>query len=91
MRLARTAVARAELAPGQSDVPAPVFGCGGVAVAALELEVRDLATGLEVARAALGVAARGLSRQLKVDPAVPAGRGMLRLAQVPLGGTAEGA
>ena len=90
VRLARTAVARAELSPGQSDVAAPVFGCGGVAVAALELEVRDLATDLEVARAALAVAARGLSRQLTVDPADPPGRRQLRLAQV-LGGTAAGA
>ena len=39
----------------------------------------------------VAVAARGLSRQLTVDPAVPAGQGMLRLAQVPFGGTAEGA
>jgi DNA-binding IclR family transcriptional regulator len=90
-RLARTAVARAELSPGQSDVAVPVFGCGGVAVAALELEVRNLATELEVARVALAVAARGLSRQLTVDPAVPAGRRQLRLAQVPLGGAAAGA
>jgi hypothetical protein len=61
-----------------------------VAVAALELEVRDLATELEVARAALAVAARGLSRQLTVDPAHPPGRRQLRLAPV-LGGTAAGA
>ena len=90
VRLARTAVARAELAPGQSDVAAPVFGCGGVAVAALELEVRNLATELEVARAALAVAARGLSRQLTVDPVDHPGRRQLRLAPV-LGGTAAGA
>jgi IclR family transcriptional regulator, acetate operon repressor len=90
VRLARTAVARAELAPGQSDVAAPVFGCGGVAVAALELEVRNLATELEVARAALAVAARGLSRQLTVDPVDPPGWRQLRLAPA-LGGTAAGA
>ena len=88
VRLARTAVARAELSPGQSDVAVPVFGCGGVAIAALELEVPDLATELGVAQAALAVAARGLSRQLTVDPAVPSGRGRLRLAPVPLGGVA---
>ena len=33
----------------RATVAAPVFGCGGVAVAALELEVRNLATELEVA------------------------------------------
>jgi DNA-binding IclR family transcriptional regulator len=90
VRLARTAVARAELAPGQSDVAAPVFGCGGVAVAALELEVHNLAAELELARAALAVAARGLSRQLTVDPVDHPGRRQLRLAPV-LGGTAAGA
>jgi len=90
VRLARTAVARAELSPGQSDVAAPVFGCGGVAVAALELEVRNLAAELELARAALAVAARGLSRQLTVDPVDHPGRRQLRLAPV-LGGTAAGA
>ena len=88
VRLARTAVARAELSPGQSDVAAPVFGCGGVAVAALELEVSYLPDDLGVAKAALVVAARGLSRQLTVDPVVPAGPPRLRLAPVPLVGVA---
>jgi hypothetical protein len=66
------------------------LGCGGVAVGALELEVRNLDTELEVARPALAVAARGLSRQLAVDPVDPPERRQRRLAPV-LGGTAAGA
>ena len=88
VRLARTAVARAELSAGQCDVAVPVFGCGGVAIAALELAVPDLATDFGVAQAALVVAACGLSRQLTVDPALPTGSGQLRLAPTPLGGVA---
>ena len=84
MRLARNAVARAELSPDQSDVAVPVFGSGGVAVAALELKVPDLPNDLGVAQAALVVAARGLSRQLTVDLVVPAPLPRLRLAPDPL-------
>jgi len=68
VRLSRTAVARGELTATQSDLAVPVFGCGGVALAALEIEVPDLRADVEVAKAALGVAARGLSRQIAVDP-----------------------
>ena len=45
----------------------PVFGCGGEVVAALELELHDLRADLEMCKAALAVAARGLSRELAVD------------------------
>jgi DNA-binding IclR family transcriptional regulator len=69
VRLARTALARGELTLGQSDLASPVFGPGGVAVAALEVEVPDLRADLEVAKAALGVAARSLSRQITVEKA----------------------
>jgi DNA-binding IclR family transcriptional regulator len=42
-RLTRVAISRWELHPGSFEVAAPVFRPGGVAVAALELTVRDLA------------------------------------------------
>ena len=53
----------------------PVFGCGGEAVAALEVELQDLRADLELCKAALAVAARGLSRELAVDHDRVSGRG----------------
>jgi DNA-binding IclR family transcriptional regulator len=67
IRLTRTAEARGELFPGDWAVAVPVFGGGGVVVAALELDVHDLCTDIESCRVALAVAARGLSRELAVD------------------------
>jgi DNA-binding IclR family transcriptional regulator len=64
IRLTRVAVSRWELKPGASEVAAPVFGSGGLAVAALELTVPDLRTDLHMATCVLTVAARGLSREL---------------------------
>ena len=56
-----------ELVPGESAVAVPVFGCGGEVIAALEVELHDLRADLELCKAALAVAARGLSRELAVD------------------------
>jgi DNA-binding IclR family transcriptional regulator len=67
IRLTRSAVAHQELVLGESAVAVPVFGCGGEAIAALEVELHDLRADLDVGRAALSVAARGLSRELAVD------------------------
>jgi DNA-binding IclR family transcriptional regulator len=47
----------------------PVFGAGGVLLAALELTVPDLRAGLAGARAALAVATGSLSRTLATGPA----------------------
>jgi DNA-binding IclR family transcriptional regulator len=57
IRLTRVAVSRWELEPGISSVAVPVFGSGGMAVAALGLTVH-------MASSVLTVAARGLSREL---------------------------
>ena len=67
VRLTRSAVAHGELVAGESAVAMPVFGCGGEVVAALEVELLDLRADMEVCKAALLVAARGLSRELAVD------------------------
>ncbi len=67
VRLTRTALARGELVAGESAVAVPVFGCGGEVIAALEVELLDVRTDLEIGKAALAVAARGLSRELAVD------------------------
>ena len=67
VRLTRSAVAHGELVAGESAVAVPVFGCGGGVIAALEVELHDLRADLELCRAALMVAARGLSRELAVD------------------------
>ena len=64
IRLTRVAVSRWELEPEVSAVAAPVFGSGGMAVAALELTVPDLRSDLQTASSVLTVAARGLSREL---------------------------
>ena len=64
IRLTRVAVSRWELEPGVSGVAVPVFGSGGMAVAALELTVPNLRTDLRTASSVLTIAARGLSREL---------------------------
>jgi DNA-binding IclR family transcriptional regulator len=64
IRLSRIAISRWELTSGVSEVAAPVFGSGGLAVAALGLEVPNLRAGLPVASSVLTVAARALSREL---------------------------
>ncbi len=55
----------------------PVFGPGGVVVAALELRVRDLRSDLRLMQPALVVAARSLSRELTASQ--PHGRFPLSL------------
>jgi DNA-binding IclR family transcriptional regulator len=67
IRLSRVAIARWELRPGLSEVAVPVFGSGGMAVAALGLDVPDLRADLHMASSVLTVAARGLSRELAAD------------------------
>jgi len=64
IRLTRVAVSRWEYKAGISEVAVPVFGSGGVAVAALELTVPNLRTDLQMASSVLTIAARGLSREL---------------------------
>jgi DNA-binding IclR family transcriptional regulator len=64
VRIAKIAVSRWELAPGESAVAVPVFYGGGNVVAALELSVRDLRNDLRSVQAALHVAGRSLSREL---------------------------
>ena len=75
IRLTRVAISRWELKHGVSEVAVPVFGSGGMALGALELEVPNLRADLQVASSVLTVAARGLSRELAVgsrDRAIPA-------------------
>ena len=67
-RLTRVAVRR-DAAGGRCEVAVPVFGTGGLLLAALEASVPDLTTGFEQARGALLVAAGSLSRQLATTPA----------------------
>jgi DNA-binding IclR family transcriptional regulator len=64
IRLTRVAISRWEHEPGVSTVAVPVFGSGGLAVAALELTVPNLRSDLHMASSVLTVAARGLSREL---------------------------
>ena len=78
VRLTFLAVSRAELAPGECAIAAPVFGAGGSLLAALELRVRDLRRDAPHLRPALLVAARSLSRQLAMLTLRPT-----RLRQVP--------
>ena len=67
VRRTGTAVARGELFPGDRAVAVPVFGSGGVVVAALELAVGDRRSDVEVCTAALSIAARSLSRELVIE------------------------
>ena len=64
IRLTRVAISQWELTAGVSAVAVPLFGSGGIAVAALELTVPNLRTDLSMASSVLTVAARGLSREL---------------------------
>jgi len=64
IRLTRVAVSRWEFEHGSSEVAVPVFGPGGMAVAALGLTVANLRTDLHMASCALTIAARALSREL---------------------------
>jgi DNA-binding IclR family transcriptional regulator len=64
IRLTRVAIARWELEAGVSEVAVPVFGSGGMAVAALGLAVPNLRVDLHMASSVLTIAARGLSREL---------------------------
>jgi DNA-binding IclR family transcriptional regulator len=63
-RLTRVAVSRFELEADACGVAVPVFGPGGDVVAAVELTVPDLGTGLQPVLAGLTIAARSLSREL---------------------------
>ena len=67
VRRTGTAVARGELFPGDRAIAVPVFGSGGVVVAALELAVCDQRSDVEVCTAALSIAARSLSRELVIE------------------------
>ena len=64
IRLTRVAVSRWEYKAGISEVAVPVFGSGGIAVAALELTVPNLRADLQMASSVLTIAAHGLSREL---------------------------
>lgn len=59
------AVAERELRPDHCALAAPVFGANGHIVAALELDVQDLAVDMISHRPALLIAAAGLSRELE--------------------------
>lgn len=87
VRLNRVAVAVGELTTRQCDLATPVFGRGGVAVAALELELPDLHAAMDTGKAVLAVAARGLARQLTIDR-TRQGQPGLRLMPDPDGGIA---
>jgi DNA-binding IclR family transcriptional regulator len=63
-RRTRVAFSRWEFHQGTSAVAVPVFGAGGVAVAALELTVSNLCADLQAANCVLTVAARRISREL---------------------------
>jgi DNA-binding IclR family transcriptional regulator len=63
-RAAQVAITRQELELGLSGVAMPVFGPGGVAVASIELTVRNMTNGLPLALSAVYIAARSLSREL---------------------------
>lgn len=69
VRLTRIAISRGELRNGNCVVAVPVFGGGSHVIAALELDVRDLATDLRVVQPVLTVAARSLSREYLLNDA----------------------
>jgi DNA-binding IclR family transcriptional regulator len=64
IRLTRVAISRRELEPEVSAVAVPVFGLGGMSVAALELTVPDFPSDLRTVSSVLTVAAREMSREL---------------------------
>jgi DNA-binding IclR family transcriptional regulator len=64
IRLTRVALCRWEHELGVAAVAVPVFGGGGIVVAAIELRVHDLRAELPALQPALVVAARCLSREL---------------------------
>jgi len=70
IRLTRVAISRWELEPGMSAVAVPVFGAGGIAVAALGLNTPNLRTDLPMVSSVLTVAARSLSRELAASTRV---------------------
>jgi IclR family acetate operon transcriptional repressor len=93
VRRTGTATARGELAPGDLAVAAPVFGCGGEIIAALELQAYDRDADIAMSKATLAVAARSLSRELAVDGhrvAHPRLRLLPRPATGPGGAATEG-
>lgn len=59
------AVADRELRPDRTSIAAPVFGVGGRILAALEVDVGDVAAGLDYVRPAMSVTAAGLSRDFE--------------------------
>jgi DNA-binding IclR family transcriptional regulator len=63
-RRTRVAFARSEFQHGTSAVAVPVFGAGGVVVAALDLTVSNLCADWQAANCVLTVAARRISREL---------------------------
>lgn len=63
-RLTRIATCAGELVTGEFSVAAPVVGPGGRVVAALEIRVPDLRSGLDPVRHVLMLTARSLSREL---------------------------
>jgi DNA-binding IclR family transcriptional regulator len=82
-RLTQVAVTRWELEAGVSTVAMPVFGPGGLVVAAIELTLRDLGSELVAVLPALRVAVRSLSRELSGGPVrTPAGGGGSRIVGV---------
>ena len=64
IRLTKVAVSRWEYQPGAWEAAVPVFGPGGLVVAALHLDVPNPRTDLQHASSLLTVAARSLSREL---------------------------
>jgi DNA-binding IclR family transcriptional regulator len=64
IRATRLAVCDRELELDSRAMAAPVFGAGGHIVAAIELDVRDLASDLSAWRPTLAVATGSLSREL---------------------------
>ena len=63
IRITRVAVCRSADGSGAGSIAVPVFGIGGVLLAALEADVPDLHAGSDRARGALIVAAGSLSRE----------------------------
>ena len=71
IRLTRVAVCRREYDPHCCTAAVPVFGCGGRAVAALEVSMRD-GQDLRLMRPPLIVAGRALTRELQNGTTRPA-------------------